>query len=368
VEVPLPQKQYYVYVSGGNYVSMYSINKITGQLNALSPATIRYNYNATGASSISTLAIGSKSYAYVPSTLAQFFPFENYTSVLSMYSINSSNGQLTDLNPDDYFDTGRMASFSDSYSISTITLGVKSYAYVTYSYDNTVSMYSINNSTGQLTAFSPATVDTGASPTCITTITIGANSYAYVTNTANPSSISMYSINNSTGELTAFSTISTSFGPMFISTITIGVNSYAYVCNNNSVSMYSINSSSGQLTALSPGSIASGINSVCISTITLGVKSYAYVCNNGDGTISMYSIDGSSGQLTALSPATISTGSESTYISTITIGIKSYAYVCNNNNTVSMYFIDSSSGQLTALSSPTIGTTLNPLSISIIGF
>jgi 6-phosphogluconolactonase (cycloisomerase 2 family) len=69
----------------------------------------------------------------------------------------------------------------------------------------------------------------------------------------------MYSINSSSGQLTALSPSSIETGslPVSIKTITIGDNSYAYVCNNsgNNVTMYLINSSSGQLTALSQATI-----------------------------------------------------------------------------------------------------------------
>jgi 6-phosphogluconolactonase (cycloisomerase 2 family) len=234
-------------------------------------------------------------------------------------------------------------------------------------------MYSINNSTGQLTALSPVTNGSNAQPSGITTITIGANSYAYISCISSPGYIKMFAIDNSTGQLTALSTptISTGYSPNAISTITIGANSYLYLSssqNGNNVYMYSIDNSTGQLTALSTPTISTGSNSFYMSTITSGAKSYVYVCNYyPDSKLSMYEINNSSGQLTALSPVTISTNvTGPNGIATITIGENSYAYVCNTYSSyISMYAINSSSGQVTTLSPGTIAS-VSPFHITII--
>ncbi len=363
-------KKYYAYVGFGfgKNVSMYEINSSTGQLTALSPATIGASSSAANPpSNISTLTIGANSYAYAVNAI-------NGTTI-SMYAINSSTGQLTALSPA----TVDVSEYSRA--MSTITIGINRYAYVPSSNRSIVSMFAINNSTGQLTALSPATIGIDLYPYSISTLTIGANSYAYVSSarSALPDSISMFAINSSTGQLTALSpaTIDTGSLPYHISTITIGTNSYAYTLNTTSsnISMFAINNSNGQLTALSPATIGTSTSSRnFIYTLTIGTNSYAYTM--GDGAISMYEINSSTGQLTALSPATIGTGQRTVFMTTQTIGTNTYAYVCNsftNNSAIFMYEINSSTGQLTALSPASIITGISPngilpTSISTISF
>ncbi len=318
---------------------MYSINNSTGQLTALSPATIDASSNTTN---VSTLTIGAKSYAYAASA-----------GCIMMYSIDKSSGQLTKLSPPSI--NIQLGGY-----ISTITIGTNSYAYVTSNNNNYIYMYSIDSNTGQLIALIPASViNPGSNASKIFTITIGNNSYAYVINSTS-SRISMHSIDNITGQLNRLSPADISVPGNLdgFSTITIGANSYAYLTvTNGKIFMYSI--ISGQLIALSPASIDTiGGNSGSprtICTITIGNNSYAYGCHGSStNVLSMYSINSSTGQLTNLSPSTVNTGSFMLYISAITIGTNSYVYGPTYSGTIYMYSIDNSSGQLTPLIPGTI--------------
>jgi YVTN family beta-propeller protein len=78
------------------------------------------------------------------------------------------------------------------------------FAYVTNSGSNSVSMYTINATTGDLTPI--GTIATEQSPTSIAIHPSG--KFAYVTNSGS-NSVSMYSVDGSTGTLSLIGTIGT---------------------------------------------------------------------------------------------------------------------------------------------------------------
>jgi hypothetical protein len=84
-----------------------------------------------------------------------------------MYSISSS-GQLTALLP------STVVTFQYPFNISTITIGKKSYAYVSTQYGNndTIYMYSISSSSGQLTALPEPTISNIIKPAVVSIIGI----------------------------------------------------------------------------------------------------------------------------------------------------------------------------------------------------
>ncbi len=325
---------FYIYVgsSNANKVFTYGLNS-SGQLQNLSIPGVS---TATNPQYINVTP--NQKYAYVPC-------FDG--GAISMYSINQSSGVLTPLSPSSTSITG-------PHNVAITPTG--SYAYApSFGSGGTTFMYSITQSTGQLAPLSPSTIT--AQNAAQYAVVNPAGTYAYVVNVA-ANTVSMYSINQSTGRLTALSpsTVSTGTNPVFIVIHPTGT--YAYIVNSstssggNSVSMYSINQSTGQLTALSPATIATGSQPYSIAMNAAGT--FAYVTNRISNTVSMYSINQSTGQLTALSPASIAAGSVPT---NIVISSSNYAYVANaggsSNSTISMYSINQNTGQLTALSPAT---------------
>jgi 6-phosphogluconolactonase (cycloisomerase 2 family) len=115
-----------------------------------------------------------------------------------------------------------------------------------------------------------------------------------------------------------------------------------------SVSMYSINPTTGVLTSLgSP--VAAGTCTGSLAVDPLG--KFAYVASSQDNNVSMYSIDASTGILTLI--GTTATGSAPTSLAIHPSG--KYAYVVNSgSNSVSMYSIDGATGALALIG--TIGT------------
>ena len=120
---------------------------------------------------------------------------------------------------------------------------------------------------------------------------------------------------------------------------------FAYVANygSNSISMYSIDKTTGILSALNPSTIATGTNPKSITVDPSG--KFLYVANYGSNSISMYTINQSTGLLTPNTPATIANGNAPDSISVDPSG--HYAYAANYFN-ISMYLINQTTGELTA--------------------
>src|SRR5581483_9663087 len=152
-------------------------------------------------------------------------------------------------------------------------------------------VYVANFSIGQLSQFnaplssfealeplSPATVATGGGPHAVAVIPDG-NS-AYVANSGG-STVSQYSLDPSTGVLSAKSpaTVATGSGPTAMAVTPNGKSAYVVNLDDNTVSQYSIDPTTGLLSAKSPASVATGSfpNSVAL---TPDGKS-AYVVNEG---------------------------------------------------------------------------------------
>ena len=208
-----------VYVAnygGSGTVYMYSRNTSTGQLAALSPATIA----ALGARDIKISPDGA--FAYVVNCTSP-------SPTILMFSRNSSTGLLTALSP---------ATIPTGIGPNSVALSPDGTSvYVANTSSTTLSMYSRNISTGLLTALSPATITSGANPGSVTVSSDNSTVYAvnYSDNT-----LSMFSRNTSNGLLTAMSPaiIATASGPTYVAVSPNGAS--VYVVNNSSynVSMF----------------------------------------------------------------------------------------------------------------------------------
>jgi YVTN family beta-propeller protein len=220
---------------------------------------------------------------------------------------------------------------------------------------DTLSLYSIDQNTGQLTALSglagrdrPSAV-TYYTDTDEVTVT---PRFAYVAN-FDGVSLSSYTINASNGTLTALGTpVATAGKP---TSVTVDISgSYLYATNEvtDNVSVFSINSSSGTLTEIagSPFSIETnptGPETGPQSIIIDPSRRFAYVANSTD-TLSAYSINSSTGALTLLSGSPFATGDNPSSVTVDPTG--RFLYNTNiNTDDVSVFTIDTGTGALTAV-------------------
>jgi 6-phosphogluconolactonase (cycloisomerase 2 family) len=300
---------------------------------------------------------------------------------------------------------GSMGSANLSSVTVNCTTPPKLFAYVTNKTANTVSTYSINSTTGALTAVGSA-VATGTSPTSIAVHPTGG--FAYVVNSL-ADTISTYSINASTGALSVVgSPVATGTSPLKV--IIEPTGAYAYVANlgSNNITIYSINQSTGVLTATgSTGTIPANLSSFDFNADTAGniyagLTTLTMPAGTPNSAYYKYTINLSTGALTssmlvqnlpakavsiALSPTSnflytanagnnssvydIGTGTAGTSVaagntpSHITIDPSGkFAYVSNQvGNNVSIYSIHATTGALTAAGT-TASTGTSPVSVT----
>ncbi|MGB9511829.1 MAG: beta-propeller fold lactonase family protein [Candidatus Acidiferrum sp.] len=279
---------------------------------------------------------------------------------VSMYTVNPTTGALASIGPP--------VPSNDEFTDSVTVDPSGKFAYVASSGDvwdidfGSVLTYTINPTTGALTSTTGGINGPGinGTPEFFNSVALDpSGKFAYEADggafpagsTGGSSSVSMYTINSTTGALTSIGMIAAGTGPDSVAVDPAG--KFAYVANfgSNDVSMYTIDATTGALIFI--GSIAAGTNPYSVAVDPAG--KFAYVANwtgyNTDGSVSMYTIDATIGGLT---PA----GTIATELSPTSIAIHpsgKFAYVTNSgSNSVSMYSIDSATGTLTLIG--TIGT------------
>lgn len=284
--------------AGGNSVSGYSINASTGKLTSLGAPV------SAGSSPRSVIADPSGKFVYVA----------NYVSDnVSVFSIDNATGALSPLDAD-AGTAGIQNAISAGNSPNSITIDPAGrFAYVASYFSTAVSAFSVNASTGALTALNyvdPAvSVIGGGSPFHITVDPLG--KFVYVANYAS-NDIAAYSINPSTGVLNALPDVDAG-SPGNQLTIPSGTNpravtfdpsgKFAYAANwySNDVSAYTLDDTTGMLTSTGT-SVA--IPRTAPRAITVGSSGkYAYVTNASDGSVSTYTINAVTGALTSIGTA-----------------------------------------------------------------
>jgi YVTN family beta-propeller protein len=277
---------------------------------------------------------------------------------VSMYTINPTTGALASIGPP--------VPSNDEFTDSVTVDPSGKFAYVASSGDvwdidfGSVLTYTINPTTGALTPTTGGIIATGinGTPGFFNSVAVDpSGKFAYAADGGacpqcegsfgGSSSVSMYTINSTTGALTSIGMIAAGTGPDSVAVDPAG--KFAYVTNfgSNDVSMYTINATTGALASI--GTIAAGTAPVSVAVDSAG--RFAYVTNSGSNDVSMYTIDATTGALT--STGTIAAGQSPTSIAVHPSG--NFAYVTNSaSNDVSMYSIDAGTGALTLIG--TIGT------------
>src|SRR6202011_3369540 len=177
---PLHAQFAYVANDGGNNVSGYTIDPITGALTPIGTFT-------AGSLPISVAADPSGKFAYVANG-------SDPNGTVSGYTINPATGALTDI-AGSPFPAG-----SAPRSVAVDPSG--KFAYVANSGDNNVSAYSIDSTTGALSQLSISPFAAGSAPLSVAVDPSG--KFAYVAN-FNSNNVSAYTIDSTTGALSQLS-------------------------------------------------------------------------------------------------------------------------------------------------------------------
>jgi len=378
IAIDLSGRFAYVTNTGDHSVSVYSIDQTTGALTAsstvdtgTSPQSIaiaptgRFAYVAnavsntisvytinqsTGALTAGTaVAAGNNPRSLAVDSFGRFLYAANFRSnTISVYTINQVTGALT---------AGTaVATGTNPQSIKVDPAGLA--VYVLNNYDNTVSTYSINQSTGALTpAYISCTLQQPVSLSCATGTSelTWVPKFAYAANSGS-NTVSVYTINATTGALTSGTTVATGNSPYSVAVDPFGRFAYTANYNNNNVSVFRINATTG---ALTPGTaVSAGTNPYSVAVDPSG--RFAYVANYGSNNVSVYTIDQTTGALTAGTAA--STGSAPSSVAVDPTG--RFVYVTNySSNTVSVYRINQTTGALTAGTAVSTGTYPNSVTV-----
>jgi YVTN family beta-propeller protein len=233
--------------------------------------------------------------------------------------------------------------------------------------DNTLSLYSIDQSTGQLTTLSGVHARNTPAALAYLSDTAEVNvtpRFAYVGNFEG-FSISAYAIDTASGGLTAVGTpTSTSGKPSAVASDLTG--SYLYAANDttDNVSVFSINSASGALAEIagSPFGIESNPTGPEFGPISISLDPsgrFAYVANASD-TLSAYSVDSSTGALSLLAGSPYTTGDNPSSVTVDPTG--QFLYNANlNSDNVSAFSINAVTGALSSIGTFTTGDAPNSI-------
>jgi 6-phosphogluconolactonase len=341
-------KPEFAYLLTGYAVSMYTVDSCTGAFTATTPASVPTGYALPqpGAEQMVVDPLGR--FAYVANLVSN----ASDLSTISMYTINSSTGVLTPTTPA----TVPTGWFPQGIAIDPLGR----FVYTANTDDSSVSMFTINQSTGVLRATTPASVSTMipgealSQPGFLTVDPTGSFLYVSALDSVD-ATVSMFSINQTTGLLTPTSPATVLTGGIPFQVVVAPSGKFAYVVNNLSgpggglgVSQYTVNSVTGVLTQNTPAAIAAGNGPTAVAVDP--TSKFAYVVNRMDNTVSMFTIDPNTGNLslnvtTANPTGVIATGTEPFRINFDPTG--KFVYVTNEQSAASVYTVNSD-GTLTS--------------------
>jgi len=339
------------YVLTGYAVSMFTVDSCTGQFTATTPASVGTGYSyPQNNNSEQMVADPLGRFAYVANLVSN----ASGPSSISMYTINATTGVLTPTTP---------ATVATGWFPQGIAIDPQGrFVYTANSDDSTVSMFTVNQTTGVLTATSPASVSTLvpgeplSDPSFLTVDPTG--KFLYVTaSLSEGAAVFMYSINQTTGVLTPTSPAMVYTGGIPFQVVVAPNGKFAYAVNNlnsigspDGVYAYTVDPTTGVLTPT--GSVGTGQAPTGIAVDP--TSSFAYVVNRLDNTVSMFKIDASTGNLTLNSTAANASGTVATGTVPFRIDFDpsdKFVYVTNEESAASIYAVNSD-GTLT-----NVGTT-----------
>src|SRR5216684_8412808 len=181
-------------------------------------------------------------------------------------------------------------------SPSLFGAAVPRFAFVANAKDNTVSIYTVNATSGLLR--DDGYVLVGKTPAGAAVTPNG--KFLYVVNSGS-SNVSAFSVNLQNGSLTAVSgsPFAAKSGPSSVATDPSG--KFLYVANKTSgdISAYNINSGTGALTPVTGSPFTAGTGPAALKVDPSG--KFLYAANSGSNNVSAYTINGTDGALTQIS-------------------------------------------------------------------
>jgi 6-phosphogluconolactonase (cycloisomerase 2 family) len=242
-------------------------------------------------------------------------------------------------------------------STHVVAVTTPRFAFVVNSSDATVSIYTVNATTGFLR--DNGYVLAGSKPTTAAVTPSGA--FLYVANSGS-ANVSAFAVNLANGELTAVagSPFAAESGATAAAVSPSG--KLLYVANDTAgnISAYSINATTGVLTAVAGSPFAAGTKPVALGVDPSG--KFLYVVNSGSDNVSGFSI-GTSGALTAISGSPFAVGTTPLFLAVTTSD--KFVYVANSGSkNVSAFSLNRTTGALTAVSGSPFAAETKPSAVA----
>lgn len=353
-----PNGSSFAYVSGqvSNDISVYNINPSTGALAA-----------------IGTFPTPSaQSFAVAPCRNLLFVTTYAQQGSVSAFSINPTTGGLTAV--------AGSPSPTGSFPYRVTIAASGRFIYTANYGSNNISVFSVDLNSGMLTPVAGSPYAVGANPYDVGVSPSG--QFVYVAN-AGSNTISAFTSDPDTGALapipgSPFAVTGQSqdiftgagAGPAFIAVSPSG--QFAYVANQHSdtVSVYSIDPSTGALTAIPSSPFSTAPSPLFLAFAPSAA--FIYVAQGGtpldrlDGAVSAYGVNNTTGALTQVAGSPFPSGS-ATWAAAIDAS-GSFAYAPNSySNTVSAFRISPSTGALTPLPGSPFPTGSYPVEVAVAG-
>ncbi len=233
------------------------------------------------------------------------------------------------------------------------------FAYVPNPFDNTISTFTVNFSTGQLrhTGYILA----GFQPSDVTVTPSG--KFAYAANGSNGGSILAYNVNGKNGGLTPIA--GSPFGTGTGAPTVDPSGKFLYTANigTNNVSAFTINATTGALTEVSGSPFATDIAPTMVTIDPSGKFAYTPNVNSSPGTVSGFTINSTTGALTPIPGSPFATVIDPNSLAVDPSG--RFAYVASDTNKISAYAINSTTGALTPIAGSPFDGGGEPFSVTV---
>lgn len=282
--------------------------------------------------------------------IARFAYVANLTdNTLSMFLVDAASGRLT---PIGYVLTRRGP-------VAVATDPASKYVYVANRDDDSVSAFAVDERTGTLDEVTGSPITVGDAPA--TLLVDPSGHFLYVANQTGES-ISAFSITATTGALTLRETESTpGLTPTSLAVDSTGVflfaGNSATGSNPANISSFSIDASTGELTAVD--SVTVGQGAIALAMDPGGARVYAV--SDYQGEVAVVSV--TAGNLSVDDPATVTAGSGGSGIVIAPSGTA--AYVTNRTNAVVQDYAVDGAGAFSAISGSPPDTGLGPVGLTV---
>jgi 6-phosphogluconolactonase (cycloisomerase 2 family) len=333
----------FVYVADGTAgnISAYTIDPTSGAL-----AQIVNSPFPAGSLPRSVTVDPSGTFVYAPNL---------NSDNISVFKIDPASGDLLSL--------GQMIARAGSSSFA-FAAGATAVAYkplLAYSanlYGNSVSAFTIDPTSGGLTAVSGSPFPTGATPQSVTADPSG--KFAYVASGGSSNNLAAYAI-NADGSLKALSGSPFSAGTVPHSVVVDPSGRFVYVANQNSggISAYTLNPD-GSLASIAGASAGTGPASLTIDPS----GRFLYAANGTSNNISAFSIDPTSGALTAVTNSPFAAGKSPNSVAVDPTG--TFAFVTDGQDSnVTAYTLNPVTGALTQVPGSPFPAGTAPRSVTV---